>query len=997
MATKDERIIEIVVNGQKANANLKEMEGAARALSSQLKTLAPGTAEFVAKSAELRQVQSRMDGVKQSIAGVTRETSLMRDGVMKSLSGMVGSVGVLDLYFRGLAFIQDSIAELKETKQADAGLDASLKSTGQAAGVARKDVDELAKSLQKTTLFRDDMTKNAASLLLTFTNIKKGVFEEALPAIEDMATKMANGGEIDLKSASIQVGKALNDPIKGITALTRVGVSFTEGQKEMIKHMVETGDRAGAQKMILAELNKEFGGSAEAARKAAGGGANFNMQMHDIRIEIGRLAGEGKGLIMPYFVLLLTHLVKLAGILRDTPAFIKENKETFLALGVAIVSLNAANISAAASTLAQAAAERARAIASRASTTAQWLLNAAMTANPIGVVIAGLALLAGAFIYVYKHSETFRATIAGISAAAGAFFESMKKAAMQSLGGLADLIAGVFTFDLAKIRSGAAALKASFSAVGKDTAAAYAAGYDGKLSEEAKARRAAAEAERKRKLAEAGQQGTAEAEEETIAQRKAREKAAKEAEKARKKAAADALRDAKHHAAEVEKARKEFHTATLKADQEFERLKVEAMAEGLEKTLAKLKLQRDEELRGLEEKKKAVLANIAATEQDKQHLLDQYRQTAEMAEARYQQDVKEAREKQAEKDRKDEFARLDGDEEEKLVVLDNGWLEQKSRLKKQTVEFMAAEQARADAELKLRKKTAQQKLALLVAAGKSETAEATKLRNTILRIDGQIADGQESSDKDITKFKRDQADERKQLELELAGAKVQLGEQVLDAVMEQLDQESTAYQVAQAIRKTMALAEIAINLEKQLSLNAVAAREKDALLPGSGIVYEVVMNGIAIAGAAASAAKVAGFAAGGYTGDGDGPADGSGHRVAGVVHAGEWVAPKWMLAQPKYANVVGYLEAERRGYARGGYTSTPSLPSAATGGSQAPDATAALLQQLIGVVASQNERMNGWQARLGVDYHAGSAEQAMGLRNQLKAGAGLTKTGVQGV
>src|SRR5262245_66611796 len=69
----------------------------------------------------------------------------------------------------------------------------------------------------------------------------------------------------DGKASAIQLGKALNDPIKGVTALQRVGVSFTKSQKNQIKALVESGNTLGAQKVILRELGKEFGGAAKAA------------------------------------------------------------------------------------------------------------------------------------------------------------------------------------------------------------------------------------------------------------------------------------------------------------------------------------------------------------------------------------------------------------------------------------------------------------------------------------------------------------------------------------------------------------------------------------------------------------------------------------------------------------------------------------------------------------------------------------------------------------
>lgn len=978
MATKDERIIEIIVNGQKANASLKELEGASKALSSQLKTLAPGTAEFVEKSKQLREVKSSLTEVKESISGVTREQTLMQEGFTR----MLGAIGPLELIFKAIEFGRESFDVFKEGKQAAASLDVTLQSTAHAAGMNREALDQLAESQQHNTLFTKDATQNAEAMLLTFTNIHKGVYEQALPAIEDMATKMANGGEVDLKSTAIQVGKALNDPIKGITALSRVGVTFTEGQKEMIKTLMEQGKVQEAQKLILAEVNKEFGGSAAAARKAAAAGGDYAEQMHEAKEQVGSLIADGLSVLYPILVQLVVGFLNLVNGLRTLPGFIRENKELFIALGVAIVTLNAANISAAASTLLAAAAEKGRSLATKSSAAAQWLLNAAMDANPIGLVIAAVALLVGGFLKLYNSSQTVRAGIAGFGAAAVAFFESIKKTAMQSLGGLAELLEGVFTFDLGKIKAGAAALKASFGTVGKDTAAAFHAGYQGKVAEEEKAAAAARAAAGKKQVAEAGAQGAAAGAEENSAQRKAREKGEKEAAAAAKK----------HHA-ELLKATAEFHKSTLKADQEFEKLKVEAMEDGLAKVLAKLKLERDTELLGLEEKKKATLANTAATGADKQHLLDQYHQTALLAETRYQTQVKAAQAKQDKDDakahesaRQADFEAMDAADEDKLVLLDNAWLVQKAHLKKQSQEWLKAEKERSDAELKLRRATAAAKLLILQNEGKAETKQATKLKNDILTIDGNLADADIALSEKTTETK-------KTFEKNMRDQRFQLADETLGLLTDHLNQEGGLYKAAQAVRKTLALAEIGMNLATEMTENAKAAAENPlngATFGAAGTTQLIISDALSITRALAAGAKIAGFAEGGHTGAGMGQVDATGHRVAGVVHDGEWVAPKWMLKQPKYANIVGYLEAERRGYAQGGYTSAAALPpSAANGGSQADGATAAAVQQLTRIMLEHNDRINTWATNLGVEYHAGNAEKVMQQRQKLKSGSSL--------
>jgi hypothetical protein len=181
-----------------------------------------------------------------------------------SLGKAIGTVGAA---FLGGAFFQAVIANTIKQESALAQLNATLKSTGGAAGLTSGELVKMAQGFQAVTTFGDEVIIAAQSQLLTFTKLGKDVVPAATEAILDLATKM--GG--DLKGATVQIGKALNDPITGITALTKVGVTFNDAQKETIKTMVEMGDVAGAQTLILQELQTEFGGSARAARDTFGG------------------------------------------------------------------------------------------------------------------------------------------------------------------------------------------------------------------------------------------------------------------------------------------------------------------------------------------------------------------------------------------------------------------------------------------------------------------------------------------------------------------------------------------------------------------------------------------------------------------------------------------------------------------------------------------------------------------------------------------------------
>ena len=144
-------------------------------------------------------------------------------------------------------------------------VNAALESMGGASGKTADELSKTADSLRNLTGIDDDeiLTK-VTSNLLTFGNVAGTVFDRAQVAALDLATRM--GG--DLQAATLTIGKALNDPVKGLTALGRAGIQFTAQQKEQIKQMVAVGDAAGAQSIMLAELEKQFGGAAKAAGDA---------------------------------------------------------------------------------------------------------------------------------------------------------------------------------------------------------------------------------------------------------------------------------------------------------------------------------------------------------------------------------------------------------------------------------------------------------------------------------------------------------------------------------------------------------------------------------------------------------------------------------------------------------------------------------------------------------------------------------------------------------
>ena len=142
--------------------------------------------------------------------------------------------------------------------------EAQLIATRSASGLTSAELDRFSFSLAQNTLASTEGARRAASELLTFRAVAGDTFKETLALSQDLAAS----GIGSLESNALQLGKALQDPVRGLTALSRAGVQFTDQQKDQIAAMVEAGDRAAAQEVILDELRQQVGG----AGAAEGGG-----------------------------------------------------------------------------------------------------------------------------------------------------------------------------------------------------------------------------------------------------------------------------------------------------------------------------------------------------------------------------------------------------------------------------------------------------------------------------------------------------------------------------------------------------------------------------------------------------------------------------------------------------------------------------------------------------------------------------------------------------
>lgn len=143
--------------------------------------------------------------------------------------------------------------EVTEAEQSGARLEAVLRATGGAARLSLAQIKDMSAELARSTLFDDEQIQDAAAMMLTFKSIQGDTFRQAMQMSADLSATFGT----DLKSSVLQLGKALEDPERGLSALRRSGVSFTDAQKDMIKGLVEAGRQGDALTLILTTMREQ--------------------------------------------------------------------------------------------------------------------------------------------------------------------------------------------------------------------------------------------------------------------------------------------------------------------------------------------------------------------------------------------------------------------------------------------------------------------------------------------------------------------------------------------------------------------------------------------------------------------------------------------------------------------------------------------------------------------------------------------------------------------
>lgn len=218
-------------------------------------------------------IRADLDQFKKDMKGVTNEATQVNSDMASSAKGfgatalasyakVAAIAGVATVAIAGIVSVTGEwISAANEAASVERVLESQIRATGMAAGLTVEEIQALASARHGITAFEDDTTSAAAAILTSFTSIREDAFKRTLIVAQDVSTVM--GGP--LNSTVTQLGKALNNPTDGLGALSRAGIQFTDQQKEVVKWLQETNRLEEAQGLILGELERQYGGAAEAA------------------------------------------------------------------------------------------------------------------------------------------------------------------------------------------------------------------------------------------------------------------------------------------------------------------------------------------------------------------------------------------------------------------------------------------------------------------------------------------------------------------------------------------------------------------------------------------------------------------------------------------------------------------------------------------------------------------------------------------------------------
>ena len=267
----------------------------------------------------------------------------------------------------------------------------------------------------------DEVIKSAQTKLATFSEVAKSA--DIMGQATGLAADLTAAGFGSMDTTATMLGKALQDPVKGMTALGKAGVTFTDQQKDQIKTLTKSGKAAEAQAIILGEVKKQVGGVAKASAKTT----------DKMAVGWAELQEQFGNALLPVIEKILPVFEKITG-------WISRNSGLFTGLVAAIAGIAAAillvNGAMAVASTVSAVYGAVMAVVeanSKRAAAGQWALNAALLANPIVLIVVAIAALVAALVIAYKKSETFRNIVDGAMKKVAAVFGWLRDRVVAAL------------------------------------------------------------------------------------------------------------------------------------------------------------------------------------------------------------------------------------------------------------------------------------------------------------------------------------------------------------------------------------------------------------------------------------------------------------------------------------------------------------------------------------------------------------------------------------
>lgn len=364
-----------------------------------------------------QQLTNRTAKLKTELDQAKQRTKEMGTEASKAAAGfstMQRAIGAASAALVAMGAKQQFDAVLNEQEQLQRNLlrtEQLINSTGRAANTSAEEMHEQARALALATLGSTEGIMEAQQILMTFKNVSSDSFAEVTERALDLAT--VTGG--NLSSAMTQLGKALEEPVTGVSALRESGVSFTEAQREVIRALVESGDVAGAQMVILKELAQQYGGVArKEAEGFAGAQDTLGQAIQEARIAAADYLSVGENLAELYNriaeELFIFNEALRAGDYQQTIAGAK-------GIATALGALTIAYLAAAKGAAAYSTAMWGTVTASKAAVSVMAALGKVVSKHPLGALAAILGSAAAGFAVFNSSASDLGASLDELASA----------------------------------------------------------------------------------------------------------------------------------------------------------------------------------------------------------------------------------------------------------------------------------------------------------------------------------------------------------------------------------------------------------------------------------------------------------------------------------------------------------------------------------------------------------------------------------------------------